>query len=165
MMRTEAPKDREGRGWVNLARTTPEFPGMQSQHARPGRKGLVVLGVVCTVGAGDLAPDDAELGSANLLLGLVDVGDLLAKVEAVSSVSSGSRVNSRLGDILGSVGVVNTLDLDQAGLGVRRVAVTLVGKVTTPVVPSLSVPMSSITFSIIPCPWRIVLRLELIVIA
>lgn len=46
-------------------------------------------GVVYTVGAGDLAPDDAELGSANLLLGLVDVGDLLAKVEAVSSVSSG----------------------------------------------------------------------------
>ena len=39
--------------------------------------------------AGNLAPDDAELGSANLLLGLVDVGDLLAKVEAVSSVSSG----------------------------------------------------------------------------
>lgn len=47
------------------------------------------LRVVYTVGAGDLAPDDAELGSANLLLGLVDVGDLLAKVEAVSSVSSG----------------------------------------------------------------------------
>lgn len=66
-----------------------------------------------SVGAGDLAPDDAELGSANLLLGLVDVGDLLAKVE------------------VGSVGVVNTLDLDQTGLGVRRVAVTLVGKVTT----------------------------------
>lgn len=65
-----------------------------------------------------------------------------------------------LEDILGSVGVVNTLDLDQAGLGVRRVAVTLVGKVTTPVVPSLSAPMSTITFWIIPCPWRIVVLLE-----
>lgn len=125
----------------------------------------MVLGVVCTVGAGDLAPDDAELGSANLLLGLVDVGDLLAKVEAVSSVSAGSRVDARQRDILGSVGVVNTLDLDQAGLGVRRVAVTLVGKVTTPVVPSLSVPMSSITISTVPCQWRIVLSLELIVVA
>lgn len=89
MMRTEAPKDREGRGWVNLARTTPEFPGLQSQPARRGPQRYRGLGVVCTVGAGDLAPDDAELGSANLLLGLVDVGDLLAKVEAVSSVSSG----------------------------------------------------------------------------
>lgn len=26
MMRTEAPKDRAGRGVVNLARTTPELP-------------------------------------------------------------------------------------------------------------------------------------------
>jgi hypothetical protein len=49
-----------------------------------------------------------------------------------------------LEDILGSVGVVNTLDLDQTGLGVRCVAVTLVGKVTTPVIPPLSVPLSSI---------------------
>lgn len=32
--------------------------------------------------AGDLAPDDADLGTADLLLGLVDVGDLLAEVEA-----------------------------------------------------------------------------------
>lgn len=68
-------------------------------------------------------------------------------------------------DILGSVGVVNTLDLDQTGLGVRRVAVTLVGKVTTPVVPSLSAPLSSTTFWTIPCPWRIVVLLEQIVAA
>lgn len=79
-----------------------------------------------SVRAGNLAPDDAELGAANLLLGLVDVGDLLAEVE------------------VGSVGVVNTLNLDQTGLGVRCVAVTLVGKVTTPVIPSLSAPLSSI---------------------
>lgn len=26
MTRTEAPKDFEGRGWANLARTTPELP-------------------------------------------------------------------------------------------------------------------------------------------
>ena len=26
MTRTEAPKDLVGRGWVNLARTTPELP-------------------------------------------------------------------------------------------------------------------------------------------
>ena len=31
---------------------------------------------------GDLAPDDADLGAPDLLLAPVDVGDLLAKVEA-----------------------------------------------------------------------------------
>lgn len=31
----------------------------------------------------DLAPDDADLGATNLLLGLVDVRHLLAEVEAV----------------------------------------------------------------------------------
>lgn len=33
--------------------------------------------------AGDLAPDHADLGTADLLLAAVDVGDLLAQVEAV----------------------------------------------------------------------------------
>lgn len=84
-MRTEAPKEREGRGWVNLARTTPEFPVMQSQPTHRAPRGHRSRGIECTVRAGNLAPDDAELGAANLLLGLVDVGDLLAEVEAVSS--------------------------------------------------------------------------------
>ena len=30
MIRTEAPKDLAGRGWVNFARTTPELPVMWS---------------------------------------------------------------------------------------------------------------------------------------
>jgi len=34
-----------------------------------------------TVRPGDLAPDHAVLGSPDLLLGLVDVGNLLAAVE------------------------------------------------------------------------------------
>jgi hypothetical protein len=34
MMRTEAPKDLEGRGFVNFARTTPEFP-REKQSAKP----------------------------------------------------------------------------------------------------------------------------------
>lgn len=38
--------------------------------------------MVITVGTGDLAPDHADLGAADLLLGLVDVGNLLAEVEA-----------------------------------------------------------------------------------
>lgn len=66
-----------------------------------------------SVRTGDLAPDHSDLAATDLLLGLVDVGDLLAKVE------------------VGSVGVIDTLDLDQAGLGVSRVAATLVGKVAT----------------------------------
>lgn len=66
-----------------------------------------------TVRTGNLAPDDADLGAADLLLGLVDVGDLLAEVE------------------VGGSGVINTLDLDQAGLGVDGVSATLVAQVTT----------------------------------
>lgn len=48
---------------------------------------------------GDLAPDDADLGSTDFLLAAVDIGDLLAKVEAIvensqytqTHVSSGSH--------------------------------------------------------------------------
>lgn len=58
--------------------------------------------------AGDLAPDDADLGSADLLLTLVDVGDALAEVE------------------VGGVDVVDTLDLDQTHLGVGDMLATLV---------------------------------------
>lgn len=32
---------------------------------------------------GDLAPDDADLGATDLLLGTVDESDLLAEVEAI----------------------------------------------------------------------------------
>lgn len=49
-----------------------------------------------TVRAGDLAPDHANVGAADLTLGAVDESDLLAKVE------------------VGGLGVINTLDLDQA---------------------------------------------------
>ena len=42
----------------------------------------------------DFTPDHPDLGSSNLFLALVDLCDLLAKVE------------------VGSVGVINTLDLD-----------------------------------------------------
>jgi hypothetical protein len=38
--------------------------------------------VIFTMRAGDLAPDHADLGAADLLLAPVDIGDLLAKVEA-----------------------------------------------------------------------------------
>lgn len=49
-----------------------------------------------TVGAGDLAPDHANVGAADLTLSAVDESDLLAKVE------------------VGGLGVINTLNLDQA---------------------------------------------------
>jgi hypothetical protein len=39
--------------------------------------------VIFTVRAGDLAPDHADLGAADLLLAPVDIGDLLAEVEAI----------------------------------------------------------------------------------
>lgn len=37
MTRTEAPKDLEGRGEVNLARTTPELPRRSGQYCEFGR--------------------------------------------------------------------------------------------------------------------------------
>lgn len=43
---------------------------------------------VYTVRTGDPAPDHSDLAATDLLGSLVDVGDLLAEVEAVSSVSS-----------------------------------------------------------------------------
>lgn len=65
--------------------------------------------------AGDLAPHDSDLGAADLLGGAVDKGDLLSEVEA------------------GGLGVVDTLNLDQAGVGVGVALASLVAEVTSPV--------------------------------
>lgn len=88
--------------------------------------------------AGDLAPNDADLGTADLLLSLVDERNLLAEVEAVSLSALVIPPRLRAWDLLGGVGVINTLDLDQAGLGAGGVAGTLVGKVATPVIVFVS---------------------------
>lgn len=83
---------------------------------RLGRERVAELGADnagVAVGTGDLAPDDADPGAADLLLGLVDVGDLLAEVE------------------VRSVRGVNALDLDEAVRGVRDVAGACVGQVTS----------------------------------
>lgn len=53
--------------------------------------------------ASDLAPDHPDVGAADLALGPVNESDLLAQVEA------------------GGLGVINTLDLDQRGVGVEGV--------------------------------------------
>jgi hypothetical protein len=62
---------------------------------------------------GNLAPDHADLGSADLLLTAIDVGDLLAKVE------------------VGGIDIVYSLNLDQAGAGVSGVTRALVAQVTS----------------------------------
>lgn len=67
------------------------------------------------MGTGHLAPDDADLGAADLLRGAVDESDALAVVEG------------------GVGGVLDTLDLDQAGVGVGVALATLVAKVAAPV--------------------------------
>ena len=61
-----------------------------------------------------LAPDDTDLRSSNLLLGAVDVCDALAQVE-------------RCG-----LWVLDTLDLDERGVGVGVTLAALVGKVLAP---------------------------------
>jgi hypothetical protein len=65
------------------------------------------------VRTGDLAPDHADLGAADLPLCAVDIGDLLAEVE------------------VGALGVIDTLNLDEAGGRGLNVARTLVAQVTT----------------------------------
>lgn len=65
------------------------------------------------VWSGNLAPDHSDLSSPDLLLTSVDEGDLLAKVE------------------VGGVGVVNTLNLDQAGTRVGDVTRALVAHVAS----------------------------------
>ena len=102
-----------------------------------------------TVRPSDLAPDHSDLGAADLLLRLVDVRDLLAKVEAISNalapahtshiffIFSSSHLHI-LGaggfvlHVLGSAGVIDALDLDQTRLGVGGVLVPLVAEVTSP---------------------------------
>ena len=76
---------------------------------------LSVVDGKCTVSAGDLAPHDSDLGTADLLGGAVDEGDFLSEVEA------------------GGLGVVDTLNLDQAGVGVGVALASLVAEVTSPV--------------------------------
>lgn len=54
---------------------------------------FLIWDFVLTVWPGNLAPDNADLGAADLLLSTVDVGDLLAEVEAgkLSALSFWSR--------------------------------------------------------------------------
>lgn len=79
MIRTDAPKDLEGRGLANFARTTPELPGnaFVSCWLLPVWKSSGWF-VIFTMRPCDLAPDHPDLGSTLLLLAPVDVGDLLA---------------------------------------------------------------------------------------
>lgn len=49
------------------------------------------------MGTSDLAPDHADLGAADLLLGTRDIGDLLAEVEAAATVNIITLQESRAG--------------------------------------------------------------------
>ena len=132
MMRTMAPRDLGGRLCLNCARTTPELPVRGDLSAMlliclPLMRPLIpdlsppfpssrVCGVrKRTVRAGDLAPDDTDLGAADLLLATVDVGNALAVVEG------------------GGLGVVDALDLDERGVGPDRVLRALERDVLAPV--------------------------------
>jgi hypothetical protein len=85
MMRTEAPKDLAGRGFVNFARTTPELP-VDQRSARSCK--LAAQLSEPTMWPRHLAPNDADLGAAHLLLAPVDIRHLLAQVEAAHRVNS-----------------------------------------------------------------------------
>lgn len=67
-----------------------------------------------TVWTGDLAPDDADLGSTNLLASAVDESDLLSEVE------------------VGALSVLDTLNLDERGTWGGGALATLVAQVATP---------------------------------
>lgn len=89
MTRTEAPKDLEGRGRENWARTTPELPRSDwlAESSLPVGYSQRMAMIFLTMRPGDLAPDDPDLGAPLLRSTLVDVGDLLAEVEAARAVS------------------------------------------------------------------------------
>ena len=67
-----------------------------------------------TVWAGDLAPDDTDLGSADLLASAIDESDLLSEVE------------------IGALSVLDTLNLDERGTWGGGALATLVAQVATP---------------------------------
>lgn len=103
---------------------------------------------------GHLAPDDADLGAAHLLLTPVDIRNPLSQVEAISRVNSrpSARPVSGSRNVLGSSGVIDALDLDEAGLGVGGVAATLIAQVATPmqqftVSPSIPSPVGPSSIS------------------
>jgi len=89
--------------------------------------------------SGNLAPDHADLGAADLLLASVDIGDLLASIEAncvgISILKPSKTQYSRSRkNVLGSGCAINTLDLDQAGARVGDVTRALVAQVTSPMI-------------------------------
>ena len=154
MMRTMAPRDLGGRLCLNCARTTPELPigGLVSDAAhvlasvRPWIPDLpspfppAECGVrKRTVRASDLAPDDTDLGAADLLLATVDVGNALAVVEG------------------GGLGVVNALDLDERGVGPDRVLRALERDVLAPVGRPVSLCVLSFFHPCSCVPWCSVL--------
>jgi hypothetical protein len=65
---------------------------------------------IFTMGPGNLAPDHTDLGATDLLLSPVDIGNLLAKVEARITVSNGFLMLSRcvLGETYLAAGVSST---------------------------------------------------------
>jgi hypothetical protein len=65
--------------------------------------------------AGDLAPDDTDLGSSDFTGSTVDEGNLLAKVE------------------VGALSVFDALNLDERGTWSGVALATLVAQVATPV--------------------------------
>jgi hypothetical protein len=102
--------------------------------------------ILFTVWSGDLAPDHADLGTADLLLAPVDESNLLAEIEAIMNVSIQTDwEHSSHVDVLGGVGVINTLNLDQAGSRAGGVTRALVAQVTSPK------PSSSVQSSIARC--------------
>lgn len=87
--------------------------GSTERLSGKGRSELGSDNARVAVRSGNLAPDHSDLGSPDLLLAPVDVGDLLAQIE------------------VGSVAAVDTLNLEEAGLGVGDVARALVAQVAS----------------------------------
>lgn len=109
-------------------------------------------GKVRTVRAGDGAPDGPDLRATDVLVGAVDEGDLLATVEArkkkhrlskfvllESFLTTGSIRSARVGegiDVLGLLGGLDALQLEDAGVGVGVALATDVAHMLAPVAGS-----------------------------
>lgn len=119
---------------------------------RPGHT-LHYLQCVRTVWSGNLAPNNPDLWSSDLLLCAVDESNLLSEVEANNPSVSNPYGLVSVCNVLGRVGVVNALDLDQAGTWGSVALSTGVAQVTTPTRYCISI--LSCTSPILPIQSRI----------
>ena len=89
--------------------------------------------------SGNLAPNDSDLRSSDFLRRTVNESNLLSEVEAASMLVLPICLPFDV-HILGCVGIINTLNLDQAGAWSGISLATGIAQVTAPSILSAHIP-------------------------